>query len=218
MASFSHTSVLYHETVDGLNLKENGVYVDCTLGGGGHSALLLSRLKQCRLIALDQDAQAIANARERFAGESRIELVRSNFEQVGSVLDALAPDGIDGVMIDLGVSSHQLDTPERGFSYHYDAVLDMRMDQDAALTAKAVVNGYSQSELCRILKEYGEVDEIEICGLCTDICVISNAIILKSAFPDAKVIVDGKCSAGVTMESHNNALNAMRAVQIEIKA
>jgi len=156
MKSFSHQPVLFHETVDGLMPKPDGVYVDCTFGGGGHSGLLLSYLKDGRLIGFDQDLDAIENAKKRFPDETRLTLVHQNFEAVGEVLDRLAPEGIDGAMIDLGVSSHQLDTPDRGFSYHYDAPLDMRMDQEADLTAHRVVNSYSQGELCRILRDYGE--------------------------------------------------------------
>lgn len=155
--AFSHKPVLFYETVDALNVRPDGVYVDCTLGGAGHSSLLLSRLTTGRLIALDQDEAAIENAKKRLAEyEGRFQLFHTNFENVGAVLDEAAPDGIDGAMIDLGVSSYQLDTPERGFSYHHDAPLDMRMDPSAALSAKDVVNGYSQSDLCRILSHYGE--------------------------------------------------------------
>ncbi len=157
MAPFSHKSVLFCETVDGLQVKPDGVYVDCTLGGAGHAALLLSKITTGKLIALDQDPDAIENAKTVLKPfEGKFQLVRSNFERVGEILSELAPQGIDGAMIDLGVSSHQLDTPERGFSYHSDAPLDMRMDLDAPLTAKIVVNSYSQADLCRILKEYGE--------------------------------------------------------------
>ncbi len=155
--AFSHKPVLYYETVDGLNVKPDGVYVDCTLGGAGHSQLLLSRLEKGRLIALDQDMDAIRNAEKKLSEyQGKFTLVHTNFEEVGSVLDRLCPEGIDGAMIDLGVSSYQLDTPERGFSYHHDAPLDMRMNQEAVLSAREVVNTYSQSDLCRILRDYGE--------------------------------------------------------------
>ena len=157
MITFSHKPVLFYETVDGLNIKPSGTYVDCTLGGAGHSSLALSRLTDGKLICLDQDMTAIENAKNVLKPyEGKFELVHTNFEAVGSVLDELAPDGIDGAMIDLGVSSYQLDTPERGFSYHNDAPLDMRMDTGAALCAKEVVNTYSKRDLCRILTDYGE--------------------------------------------------------------
>lgn len=154
---FSHTSVLLRETVDALRVKPDGVYLDCTLGGGGHAALLLSRLITGRLIALDQDREALAAAEERLAPyKDRITLVHENFEHAGDVLKELAPDGIDGAMMDLGVSSHQLDTPERGFSYHSDAPLDMRMDRSCPRTAREVVNAAPEVELCRILRDFGE--------------------------------------------------------------
>ncbi len=154
---FSHKPVLFYETVDGLNIKPDGVYIDCTLGGGGHSSLVLSRLTTGKLICLDQDMAAIENAKKVLAPyEGKYQLVHTNFENVGQVIAELCPEGIDGAMIDLGVSSYQLDTPERGFSYHYDAPLDMRMDTDSPLSAKDVVNTYSQSDLCRILTNYGE--------------------------------------------------------------
>ena len=192
MASFSHKSVLYHETVDGLMVKPDGVYVDCTLGGAGHAALLLSKITTGKLIALDQDPEAIENAKIRLKPyQGKFQLVRSNFERVGEILSELAPQGIDGAMIDLGVSSHQLDTPERGFSYHSDAPLDMRMDLDAPLTAKTIVNSYSQSALCRILKEYGE--EKRAAAIARAIVLaretkeiettLELAEIIKSAFP-----------------------------------
>ena len=155
--AFSHKPVLFYETVDGLNVKPDGTYVDCTLGGAGHSSLLLSRLTTGKLIAFDQDPAAIENAKVRLAPyEGKFELIPSNFDQADHYLSRLCPDGIDGAMIDLGVSSHQLDTPERGFSYHADAPLDMRMDPTASLSAYDVVNTYSQSDLCRILRDYGE--------------------------------------------------------------
>ena len=155
--SFSHTSVLLNETIDALKVKPDGVYADCTLGGGGHAAALLSKLTTGRLIALDQDGEALEAAKERLAPYGdKITFVHENFEHVGEVLKELAPDGIDGAMMDLGVSSHQLDTPQRGFSYHTDAPLDMRMDQNGPRTAKDVVNGAGEVELSRILRDFGE--------------------------------------------------------------
>ena len=154
---FSHTSVLLCETIDALKVKPDGVYVDCTLGGGGHAEALLSRLTTGRLIALDQDEEALAAAKERLAPfGDRVTFVHSNFERVGDALKGFAPDGIDGAMMDLGVSSHQLDAPERGFSYHNDAPLDMCMDQGGPRTARDVVNSTPEVELCRILRDYGE--------------------------------------------------------------
>ena len=155
---FKHVTVLLKETVDGLDIKPDGTYVDCTLGGGGHSSYLLSQLTEGgRLIAFDQDEIAIQNAKERFSsyGEQFI-TVKSNFRYLSEKLQELGITEVDGILFDLGVSSPQLDTPERGFSYHHDAPLDMRMDQDAPLTAYDVVNSWSYEQLVRIFFQYGE--------------------------------------------------------------
>lgn len=155
---FSHYSVLLNESVDGLSIKPDGIYVDCTLGGGGHSEAIASRLGDGgRLIAIDQDTAAIAASKIRLEKYSeRIEFVRDNFRNVGDVLTRLGVDKIDGAVIDLGVSSYQLDTPERGFSYMHDAPLDMRMDPDAPLSAHEVVNSYSEEKLKKIIYDYSE--------------------------------------------------------------
>ncbi|MBZ4225656.1 16S rRNA (cytosine(1402)-N(4))-methyltransferase RsmH [Bacillus wiedmannii] len=155
---FKHVTVLLKETVDGLDIKPGGTYVDCTLGGGGHSSYLLSQLTEGgRLIAFDQDEIAIQNAKEKFSsyGEQFI-TVKSNFRYLSEKLQELGITEVDGILFDLGVSSPQLDTPERGFSYHHDAPLDMRMDQDAPLTAYDVVNSWSYEQLVRIFFQYGE--------------------------------------------------------------
>lgn len=155
---FKHVTVLLKETVDGLDIKPDGTYVDCTLGGGGHSSYLLSQLtKGGKLIAFDQDEIAIQNAKEKFSsyGEQFI-TVKSNFRYLSEKLHELGITEVDGILFDLGVSSPQLDTPERGFSYHHDAPLDMRMDQDAPLTAYDVVNSWSYEQLVRIFFQYGE--------------------------------------------------------------
>lgn len=155
---FNHVTVLLKETVDGLDIKPDGTYVDCTLGGGGHSSYLLSQLTEGgRLIAFDQDEIAIQNAKEKFSsyGEQFI-TVKSNFRYLSEKLQELGITEVDGILFDLGVSSPQLDTPERGFSYHHDAPLDMRMDQDAPLTAYDVVNSWSYEQLVRIFFQYGE--------------------------------------------------------------
>jgi 16S rRNA (cytosine1402-N4)-methyltransferase len=155
---FQHTTVLLKETVDGLNIKPDGIYVDCTLGGAGHSEYLLSQLSDNgRLYAFDQDETAIRNAKgklERF-GE-RIVLVPNNFKYLKEELNARGIEKVDGILYDLGVSSPQLDTPERGFSYNHDAPLDMRMDQSAAISAYDVVNTWSFHDLLRIFFQYGE--------------------------------------------------------------
>ncbi|MGE7876955.1 16S rRNA (cytosine(1402)-N(4))-methyltransferase RsmH [Peribacillus muralis] len=155
---FQHTTVLLKETVDGLNIKPDGIYVDCTLGGAGHSEYLLSQLSdKGRLYAFDQDETAIRNAKEKLEsyGE-RIVLVPNNFKYLKEELNARGIEKVDGILYDLGVSSPQLDTPERGFSYNHDAPLDMRMDQSAAISAYDVVNTWSFHDLMRIFFQYGE--------------------------------------------------------------
>ena len=156
--TFEHKSVLLHETVDSLNIRPDGIYVDGTLGGGGHASLVCSRLgENGRLIGIDQDADAIAAATERLKPYGgRVTIVRNNYENIDTVLAELGISGVDGIYLDLGVSSYQLDTAERGFTYREDAPLDMRMDQRNAETAADIVNGYSEMELCRIIRDYGE--------------------------------------------------------------
>lgn len=155
---FEHTTVLLHETVDGLNIKENGIYVDCTLGGAGHSSLILSKLSGTgRLIAFDQDETAIENAKKKLSEYSdRLTIIKSNFEFLKEELEKIGITQVDGVLYDLGVSSPQLDTPERGFSYHHDAPLDMRMDRDASTSAYEVINNWAYEDLVRIFFRYGE--------------------------------------------------------------
>jgi 16S rRNA (cytosine1402-N4)-methyltransferase len=155
---FDHTTVLLKETVDGLNINPDGVYVDCTLGGAGHSEYLVKQLSsKGRLICFDQDTIAIENAKIRLADYlDRVTFVHSNFRYLKEELEKLNIHQVDGILYDLGVSSPQLDTPERGFSYHHDAPLDMRMDQTAELTAYHVVNEWSYDNLVRIFFRYGE--------------------------------------------------------------
>ncbi len=155
--NFSHRSVLLDECIEGLAIKPNGVYVDGTAGGGGHSFEIASRLTSGRLIAIDQDEAAIAAAGARLhpLGD-RARVVRNNFSEIASVCEELGIEGIDGLLLDLGVSSYQLDTPERGFSYSADAPLDMRMDKRKSLSAYEVVNGYSEAKIKKILYDYGE--------------------------------------------------------------
>ena len=155
---FDHTTVLLKETVDGLNINPQGIYVDCTLGGAGHSEYLVQQLSsEGRLICFDQDTTAIENAKIRLAAYlDRVTFVHSNFRYVKEELQKLNIGKIDGILYDLGVSSPQLDTPERGFSYHHDAPLDMRMDQTAPLSAFHVVNEWAYEDLVRIFFRYGE--------------------------------------------------------------
>ncbi len=159
MEEFRHIPVLLNEAVCGLNIKENGIYVDGTAGGGGHSSEIAKRLdpeKGGRLISLDQDEDAIKAAGERLSGFPNVKVIRSNFCDIRLVLKELNIEKTDGILLDLGVSSWQLDKAERGFSYMEDAPLDMRMDRRSTFSALDVVNGYSEKELSRVIKEYGE--------------------------------------------------------------
>ena len=155
---FSHTSVLLSESIEQLSIKPQGIYVDGTLGGGGHSYHICERLSSDgKLIGIDQDAEAIKAASERLASFcDRTTIVRSNYENMPKILDDLKVDKVDGILLDLGVSSHQFDDAERGFSYREDAPLDMRMDVRQELTARDIVNTYSESELYKIIRDYGE--------------------------------------------------------------
>ena len=154
---FNHRSVLLNETIDGLDIKPNGIYVDGTLGGAGHSSEILKRVETAKLIGIDQDPDAIKAATERLKPYGdRAVIVKSNYENIKEILKERNIDKVDGILLDLGVSSYQLDTPLRGFSYMNDAPLDMRMDTESARTASDIVNGYSENELFRIIKDYGE--------------------------------------------------------------
>ena len=155
---FSHKSVLLNETIDALQIKPDGIYVDGTLGGGGHSYEICKRLSdKGRLIGIDQDAAAIEAATERLGEfKDRVTIIRSNYCEMKRQLNSIGVTAVDGIILDLGVSSYQLDTAERGFTYREDVPLDMRMDQRQARTAKDIVNDYSEMELYRIIRDYGD--------------------------------------------------------------
>lgn len=154
---FKHYSVLLEEAVEGLNIKEDGIYVDCTLGGAGHSLEILKKLTTGKLYAFDQDNVALENAKIKLSEYAdKVVFIKSNFENLKEKLAEQNVYEVDGVLYDLGVSSPQLDTPERGFSYNYDTRLDMRMDTDASISAYEVVNEYSYHDLVRIFYRYGE--------------------------------------------------------------
>ena len=160
MAEFQHYTVMKKETVDGLNIRPDGIYVDCTLGGAGHSEYLLQQLNEKgHLYAFDQDIRAIEHAKIRlapFVEKGQVTFIKRNFRYLKEELNALGVEAVDGILYDLGVSSPQLDEADRGFSYHQDAPLDMRMDQSAPLSAYHVVNEYSYAELVKIFFRYGE--------------------------------------------------------------
>ena len=156
---FKHTSILLAESVDFLITDKNGIYVDCTMGGAGHSSAFAAQLEACGLlIGIDQDDDAIAAGSERLLNKftCKTAVAKSNFENFSQVLDSMGIDEIDGIFFDLGVSSYQLDTPERGFSYMHDGPLDMRMNKEASLDAEYIVNHYKEEELADIIHRYGE--------------------------------------------------------------
>lgn len=156
MEAFNHTPVLLNECLEGLNIKPNGTYVDGTFGGGGHSSKILEKLEDGKLIGIDKDDFAIQNAKAKYSEHQNLIIVHDDFKNFKNIMNNLNISKVDGILLDLGVSSYQLDTADRGFSYRFDADLDMRMDQSQPLTAKVVVNTYSKEALEKILFNYGE--------------------------------------------------------------
>jgi 16S rRNA (cytosine1402-N4)-methyltransferase len=154
---FKHVPVLLKETIEKLDIKKNGIYIDCTLGGGGHSSEILKRLdKKGTLIGIDQDIEAINASKERLKEYDNVIYVHDNFYNIKNILDDLNIEKVDGILMDLGVSSYQLDKAERGFSYMKDAPLDMRMNRDQVLSAYDVVNNYKMEDIQRVIRNYGE--------------------------------------------------------------
>lgn len=155
--NFQHTPVLLEECLTGLNINPEGIYVDGTLGGGGHSGEILKRLTTGKLYAFDKDDDALSSTKQKLAEfKDKVVFIKSDFKEMYNVLKDMGVDSVDGILLDLGVSSYQIDTPERGFSYRFDGFLDMRMDKSSELTAYTVVNTYSREDLLRILYNYGE--------------------------------------------------------------
>jgi len=181
---FSHKSVLLDETIEGLHIREDGTYVDGTLGGGGHAYHVCSRLSdKGRFIGIDQDAAAIEAAGIRllpYQDKIKIDIVRSNYQKTPQVLQDLGVGGVDGIVLDLGVSSYQLDTPERGFTYREDAPLDMRMDQRQKMTAKDIVNEYPEMELYRVIRDYGEEKFAK--NIAKHICMARQNKVIETTF------------------------------------
>ena len=215
--NFSHKSVLLFECIEALNIRDGYTYVDCTAGGGGHSLEIAKRMgNNSRLICFDQDSDAIKAAKERLAEFSdRVTFINENFSSLGSVLEELKVDNLGGVLADLGCSSYQFDTPERGFSYMNDAPLDMRMNKDAPLTAYNVVNEYSEFDLRKIINDYGE--ERFAGRIATSICraraeskietTLQLSEIIKSAIP-----------AAARANGPHPAKRTFQAIRIEVNA
>ena len=214
MGEFNHFSVMLGECIDALNIKPDGIYVDCTLGGGGHSEQIAKRLDGGRLICIDRDTDAINAAKKRLAPYAdRITYVSDNFSNIKNILSSLGIEKINGVIFDLGVSSYQLDTAERGFSYNFDAPLDMRMDRSAPLSAYDVVNGYPESELRRILYEYGE--EPNAPKIARAIAERRKEKPIETTF-ELVDIIKSVASKKALLEGHHPAKQAFQAIRIEV--
>ena len=213
---FSHVSVLLSEVLDALAPERGGVFVDCTAGGGGHSFEIAKRLPEgSRLICLDQDDDALDACRTRLApfGE-KVELIKANFRNLDAALDLCGADRIDGALWDLGVSSHQLDDGDRGFSYAKDAPLDMRMDRSASLTARDVVNTYSEDELRRIIRDWGE--ERFAARIAARICGKREEAPIETTGELAAVISEAIPQAARQKEAQNPARRTFQAIRIEV--
>ncbi len=213
---FSHISVMAKEVIEALEVERGGVFVDCTAGGGGHSLEIAKRLpKGSRLICLDRDDEAIEACTKRLADYSdRFTIVKSNFMNIASALDSVGVDKIDGVMWDLGVSSHQLDEGERGFSYSKEAPLDMRMDREQAKTAYDVVNLYSVEELTRILRDYGE--ERFASKIAQNIVAAREIKPIETTTALADIVTNSIPVAVRKKENQNPARRTFQAIRIEV--
>ncbi|MBR6808546.1 MAG: 16S rRNA (cytosine(1402)-N(4))-methyltransferase RsmH [Clostridia bacterium] len=215
---FKHVSILFDECMTALAPERGGVYVDCTAGGGGHSFGIASRLPEgSRLICLDRDDDALAACRIRLADfMDKVTLVKCEFSSIGAALDSLGIEKIDGVMWDLGVSSYQLDTPERGFSYMNDAPLDMRMDRTSSLDAAFVVNNYSESELRRIISTYGE--EKFAAKIAAAIVKKRETAPIETTLQLADIIKDAMPAAARCKESQHPAKRSFQALRVFINS
>lgn len=214
---FKHVSIMLEECIEGLNIDPNGIYVDGTLGGAGHSSHIIAKLNEKgRLIGIDRDKDALKVAKERLSKYSNFIPVHSNYSEIKSILSSLNIDGVDGILLDLGVSSFQLDEAERGFSYMKDAPLDMRMNREDKMSAKDVVNKYSEQELAKVIFEYGEEKfsrqiARKICEYRENIKEIDTTLelvdIIKSAMP-------GKA----LKEKQHPAKRTFQAIRIEVNS
>ena len=211
---FKHIPVMLNECIEGLNIKPNGVYVDSTLGRGGHSSEILKRLTSGQMYCFDQDKQAIAESRERLENISnKFTLIHSNFEFIKSKLSELGVEKVDGIIFDLGVSSTQFDDGDRGFSYRYDARLDMRMNQETSLTAHDVINNYSLQELTKIFNEYGE--EKYSYNIAKNIVKARENKMIETTFELVDIIKNSLPSKVLSKKGHP-AKQVFQAIRIEV--
>ena len=212
---FSHYSVMLKECIDGMLIKPDGMYVDCTAGGGGHSEEILKRLTTGKLISIDQDDAAIETCKNKFEkyGECSM-VVKSNFSELDHILDELNIKQIDGILMDLGVSSHQLDTPVRGFSYNSDAELDMRMNPCSPFSAYDVVNTYSEFDLKRIIRDYGEEKFAHL--VARKIVSEREKTPIKTTLQLAEIIKSAIPVAAARKEAQHPAKRTFQAIRIEV--
>lgn len=212
---FVHKSVLLNETIDSLNIKPDGIYVDGTLGGAGHASQVCKRLgEHGRFIGIDQDEEAIEAATKRLSvfGD-KVTIVRSNYVEIDQILKNLGIEQVDGILLDLGVSSRQLDTPERGFSYMSDAPLDMRMDNRNDMTAKTIVNEYSEMDLYKIIRDYGEDKFAK--NIAKHIVVARMKKPIETTF-ELTDIIKAAIPAKVRMAGGHPAKKTFQAIRIEL--
>ena len=213
LMEFKHYSVMLKETVDGLNVKENGIYVDCTLGGAGHSTEILKRLNGTgRLIGIDQDADALKAAKERLKDFNNVTYIHSNFENIKEILKNEGIDKVDGILADLGVSSYQFDTPERGFSYRFDAPLDMRMNKESELSAYEIVNEYSEDKLFKVIRDYGEEKFAK--NIAKHICQRRSEAPIKTTF-ELNEIIKAAIPAKMREKGGHPSKRTFQAIRIE---
>lgn len=214
MKSNEHYSVLLNEAIEGLNIKENGIYLDATLGRAGHSKEILKKLKEGHLIGIDQDDEALTYSKEVLSQISnKFDVIKSNFKDLDKVLDELNINKVDGILFDLGVSSPQFDEDYRGFSYRNDAPLDMRMDQSSSLTAKYIVNNYSFENLFKIFKEYGE-DKYSY-SIAKNICKYRQEKEISTTFELVDIIKKSKPMSELKKVGHP-AKQIFQALRIEV--
>ena len=214
MKSNEHYSVLLNEAIEGLNIKENGIYLDATLGRAGHSKEILKKLKEGHLIGIDQDDEALTYSKEVLSEISnKFDVIKSNFKDLDKVLDELNINKVDGILFDLGVSSPQFDEDYRGFSYRNDAPLDMRMDQSSSLTAKYIVNNYSFENLFKIFKEYGE-DKYSY-SIAKNICKYRQEKEISTTFELVDIIKKSKPMSELKKVGHP-AKQIFQALRIEV--
>ncbi len=212
--NFEHIPVLLSETINGLNIDKDGIYVDGTIGGAGHSKEILKLLDKGKLIGIDQDINAVKKAKKETKNyKDKITLVNDNFKNLKNILKELDIKKVDGILLDLGVSSHQLDTAERGFSYRYDSKLDMRMNPNSDLSAWDVVNKYSEDELTRIIKEYGEDNWAK--RIASFICTERNKNPINTTF-DLVTVIKKAIPKGARKKGPHPAKRTFQAIRIEV--